>query len=328
MKTDKKKKGLGRGLDALFESTVSVIPPGKADKDFNAPENAIKHENSDEDTTSTENNIFYIDVNHIKPNAKQPRKYFDDEKIEELAESIKQYGVIQPIVLRKSQNYYEIVAGERRWRAARIAGLKEVPCIIRDFTDEENMLVAIIENMQREDLNPIEEAVGVETLIQTYGFTQEEVSKHISKSRPYITNLLRLLRLPDKIRDMLEEGIITQGHARALINIEDEKRQLYICNQILKKGLSVRDVEKLADVAKERPRDKKDKGTSGKSDEISAIERDLESLIGSKVSINEKSGKGNIKIDYYSTNELNHIIEMLKKINSISEDTCEAPDNH
>ena len=313
MKTDKKKKGLGRGLDALFESTVPVTPPEKTGKSVNTTDRGNNLENSNENTVDTNNSIFYIDINHIKPNAKQPRKYFDDEKIEELAESIKRYGVIQPIVLRKSQNYYEIVAGERRWRAARIAGLKEVPCIMRDFTDEENMLVAIIENMQREDLNPIEEANGIETLIKTYGFTQEEVSKNISKSRPYITNLLRLLRLPDKIRDMLEDGMITQGHARALINIDNEKRQLHLCEQIVEKGLSVREVEKLADASKEKKKKNKNKERHDKSDEISAIERDLESLFGTKVSITERGGKGNIKIDYYSTNELNHIIEMLKK---------------
>lgn len=313
MKTDKKKKGLGRGLDALFESTVPVTPPEKTGKSVNTADRGNNLENSNENTVDTNNSIFYIDINHIKPNAKQPRKYFDDEKIEELAESIKRYGVIQPIVLRKSQNYYEIVAGERRWRAARIAGLKEVPCIMRDFTDEENMLVAIIENMQREDLNPIEEANGIETLIKTYGFTQEEVSKNISKSRPYITNLLRLLRLPDKIRDMLEDGMITQGHARALINIDNEKRQLHLCEQIVEKGLSVREVEKLADASKEKKKKNKNKERHDKSDEISAIERDLESLFGTKVSITERGGKGNIKIDYYSTNELNHIIEMLKK---------------
>lgn len=313
MKTDKKKKGLGRGLDALFESTVPVTPPEKTGQSVNTADRGNNLENSNENTVDTNNSIFYIDINHIKPNAKQPRKYFDDEKIEELAESIKRYGVIQPIVLRKSQNYYEIVAGERRWRAARIAGLKEVPCIMRDFTDEENMLVAIIENMQREDLNPIEEANGIETLIKTYGFTQEEVSKNISKSRPYITNLLRLLRLPDKIRDMLEDGMITQGHARALINIDNEKRQLHLCEQIVEKGLSVREVEKLADASKEKKKKNKDKERHDKSDEISAIERDLESLFGTKVSITERGGKGNIKIDYYSTNELNHIIEMLKK---------------
>lgn len=313
MKTDKKKKGLGRGLDALFESTVPVTPPEKTGTSVNTTDRGNNLENSNENTVDTNNSIFYIDINHIKPNAKQPRKYFDDEKIEELAESIKRYGVIQPIVLRKSQNYYEIVAGERRWRAARIAGLKEVPCIMRDFTDEENMLVAIIENMQREDLNPIEEANGIETLIKTYGFTQEEVSKNISKSRPYITNLLRLLRLPDKIRDMLEDGMITQGHARALINIDNEKRQLHLCEQIVEKGLSVREVEKLADASKEKKKKNKNKERHDKSDEISAIERDLESLFGTKVSITERGGKGNIKIDYYSTNELNHIIEMLKK---------------
>ena len=201
-----KNRGLGRGLDALF-----------------ADQTTVEKEKAPEVKPDDANAIIYININDIKPNENQPRKSFDESKIEELANSIIEHGIIQPLVVRKNDPGYEIVAGERRWRAARRAGLKEVPCIIRDFTDEENMLVAIIENMQREDLNPVEEAEGLNQMIKTYGMTQEEVSKSVSKSRPYITNSLRLLKLPEEIRNLLAEGKISAGHARALINVSDKR---------------------------------------------------------------------------------------------------------
>lgn len=185
-----KNRGLGRGLDALFADQAPVVEPEKevvAEKPVEG------------------NSVIYIDINNIKPNENQPRKVFDEEKIAELSASIIEHGIIQPLVVRKNRVGYEIVAGERRWRAARKAELKEVPCLIRDFTDEENMLIAIIENMQREDLNPIEEAEGLNQMIKTYGLTQEEVSKSVSKSRPYITNALRLLKLPKKFRTSLQK---------------------------------------------------------------------------------------------------------------------------
>ena len=183
-----KNRGLGRGLDALFADQAPVAKPDEERKKENA----------------SASEVVYIDINDIKPNENQPRKYFDEEKINELSASIMEHGIIQPLVVRKRSNGYEIVAGERRWRAARGAQMKEVPCLIREFTDEENMLIAIIENMQREDLNPIEEAEGLDQMIKTYGLTQEEVSKSVSKSRPYITNALRLLKLPPEIRGFVD----------------------------------------------------------------------------------------------------------------------------
>ena len=177
--------------------------------------------------------VLYIDINDIKPNAEQPRKTFDKEKISELSQSIIEHGIIQPLVVRKSGKHYEIVAGERRWRAAREAELSVVPCIVRQFSDEENMLVAIIENIQREDLNPIEEAMGLEQMISAYGMTQEEVSKSVSKSRPYITNTLRLLKLPEEIKALVSEGKISTGHARALITVKNKTKQEELCKKII-----------------------------------------------------------------------------------------------
>jgi len=224
-----KKKGLGKGLDALFANT-----------EINTKEISVTNT-----ADATDNGISYININDIKPNEGQPRKTFDDEKINELADSIQEHGLIQPIVLRKSGKGYEIVAGERRWRACRKAGLKEIPCIIKELTDEENMLIAIIENMQREDLNPIEEAEGLNQMIVTYGLTQAEVSKSVGKSRPYITNALRLLKLPSEIREMLSEGKLTTGHARAIAGVSSKAEQIRIAEKVIKEGLSVREIEKL-----------------------------------------------------------------------------------
>ena len=238
-----KKKGLGRGLDALFADQAPVLEKAEA---------------AEEKQKADENSVVYIGIEQIKPNVNQPRKKFNEERIAELAESILKHGIIQPLVVRRSGAFYEIVAGERRWRAARRADLEKVPCIIREFTDEENMLIAIIENLQREDLDPIEEANGLNQMIKKFGMTQEEVSKSISKSRPYISNSLRLLKLPEYIQELVSEGKLSMGHARALISVEDPKLQSEICSRIVKDGLSVRDVEKLV-AQNTRPRRKRAK---------------------------------------------------------------------
>ena len=216
MAAQKKSRGLGKGLDALFGDVEVAL---KKD-DEKPPEQEAK---DDAPSSSEEGGIRYIDINYIRPNSNQPRKVFDEEKLSELADSIMSHGLIQPVVLRSADKGYEIVAGERRWRAARKIGLKEIPCIVKELSDEENMLLAIIENMQREDLNPIEEAEGLNQMIETYGLTQSEVSKSVGKSRPYITNSLRLLRLPEKLRNFVSEGSLSAGHARALVSVEDEK---------------------------------------------------------------------------------------------------------
>lgn len=291
-----KSRGLGRGLDALF-----------ADQAPTTSKNTEK-----EVQTADGNTIIYIDINDIKPNENQPRKLFDKEKIEELAESIRAHGIIQPLVVRPSGKYYEIVAGERRWRAARIAELSTVPCIIREFTDEENMLVAIIENMQREDLNPIEEAEGLNEMIRVYGLTQEEVSKSVSKSRPYITNALRLLKLPTSVQDLVIEGKMTTGHARALVNVTDAKLRDTICKKVVEDGISVREVEKLV-AASGKP--KKKPAKRSKSADTLSVERELKDIYGTKVSINQKGKKGTIELEYYSKEELNRLIDILRSVN-------------
>ncbi len=292
-----KNRGLGRGLDALFADQAPVDRPEEE-----------KYQREEDDSVDR---VVYININDIKPNENQPRKNFDEEKINELSASIREHGIIQPLVVRKQGHGYEIVAGERRWRAARGAQLKEVPCLIREFSDEENMLIAIIENMQREDLNPIEEAEGLEQMIRTYGMTQEEVSKSVSKSRPYITNALRLLKLPEEIRRLVAEGRLTAGHARALIPVEDKKLQAELCRKIIEEGLSVRKTEELASKAgkpKKRPVKKM------KSADTVHVESELKDLYGTRVTINEKGKKGNIQLEYYGTEELNRLIELLKSV--------------
>lgn len=292
-----KNRGLGRGLEALFADQAPVVQPEE-------PE--LKADDADSKDTVT-----YININDIKPNENQPRKVFNEEKIEELSASILEHGIIQPLVVRKREHGYEIVAGERRWRAARKAQLKEVPCLIRTFNDEENMLIAIIENMQREDLNPIEEAEGLNQMIKTYGLTQEEVSKSVSKSRPYITNALRLLKLPDQIQELVSEGKLTTGHARALITIEDKKVQAELCRKIIEEGLSVRKVEQLA-AQVGKPKKKPVKRV--KNADTLHVEGELKNIFGTRVSIEQKGKKGTIQLEYYSTEELNRLIDLLKSV--------------
>lgn len=294
-----KNKGLGRGLDALFADQAPVYNP-------------VKEEPASTPAPAADGNaVVYININDIKPNEGQPRKTFVEEKLNELAASITEHGIIQPLVVRNHNGHYEIVAGERRWRAARKAELKEVPCIIREFTDEENMLVAIIENMQREDLNPIEEAEGLNQMIKTYGLTQAEVSKSVSKSRPYITNALRLLKLPEDIKSYVVEGQLTTGHARALLAVEDKEKQMMLCKKVIEDGLSVRKIEELA---KKETEPKKKPAKKRKNADTAHVESELKNIFGTKVSIEKKGKKGVIQLEYYSTEELNRLIELLKTV--------------
>lgn len=307
MAAQKKARGLGRGLDALFgdvevNSSQSQKSPKKA-----KPQ---KPESAEEDVR--ESALKYIDINDIKPNSSQPRKSFDEDKLEELAESIEQHGLIQPIVLRAAGQGYEIVAGERRWRAARMIGLKELPCIIKELTDEENMLLAIIENMQREDLNPIEEAEGLKQMIDTYGLTQEQVSRGVGKSRPYITNSLRLLKLPEKLRYMTAEGSLSMGHARALAAIKDEKLQIALAERAVSEGLSVRQIEKLAQESGKTGAKKKPRKT--KSADEKRVEMELREALGTKVSLQRKGARGKIEIEFYNGEEMERLIDLLRAI--------------
>lgn len=313
MAAPKKARGLGKGLDALFgDAEVSLQPaPKAAEKKTSKKQSAGKEAES---SNNVSGGIEYININDIKPNANQPRKTFDEEKLEELAASIKEHGLIQPVVLRKSGKGYEIVAGERRWRAARKIGIKEVPCIVKELTDEENMLLAIIENMQREDLNPIEEAEGINQMIETYGLTQEQVSKSVGKSRPYIANSLRLLRLPDVIIGYVAEGQLSAGHAKMLAGIEDDKKQIDLADAAIKEGWSVRQLEKI--IREDKPAAKKASRVKVKNANVRKVENDLKDVLGTKVTLNQnkKGDKGKIEIEFYSKEELERLIELLKAV--------------
>jgi len=297
-----KKGGLGRGLDALF-ADVPVTPAEIKEKE---------EKKETEPAAAAEDRVNYIKIHEIMPNTNQPRKSFDEDKIAELADSIREHGIIQPIVVRKKKKGYEIVAGERRWRAAKKAGLTEVPCLLKELTDEQNMLIAIIENMQREDLNPVEEAEGLHHMVEHFGLTQEQVSKSVGKSRPYITNALRLLKLPEYIREKLAEGVISAGHGRTLITIEDEDLRRQLFDKIVAEGLSVRETEKL--VAELGKPVKKKTVKKAKNPDTAYVEEELKAILGTKVNIIEKGRKGKIEIECYSRDELNRLIDLLKKL--------------
>lgn len=286
-----KKGGLGRGLNALIADSVQTAEP--------APQGKITGE------------TVCIDINKIAPNPNQPRKNFDDEKLNELAESIKQHGIIQPILVRRIENGYEIVAGERRWRASRKAGLKEVPCLIKAFSEQDNLLVALIENLQREDLNPIDEAEAYHYMMKRYQLTQEEISKNVGKSRPYVANALRLQRLPEEIKKMILSGDLSSGHGRALLALSNEKEQLQLAEAVIKNGLSVRQVEALI---RERQRKKTTAPSKGASDRFFTLESEIKEALGTKVKIREKNNKGTIQLSFYSRDELERLIEMLMSL--------------
>ncbi|HHT87625.1 MAG TPA: ParB/RepB/Spo0J family partition protein [Clostridiales bacterium] len=287
------KRGLGKGLDIMIPERIS--------------ETDAKEENVSRETL--------LPIRDIEPNKTQPRQMFDDESLQELADSIKQYGVIQPIIVRKTDNRYEIIAGERRWRAARLAGLKEVPVIIKEYNRQEVLEIALIENIQREDLNPIEEALAYQKLIQEHNLKQEELAERVSKSRVAVTNALRLLKLDERVQQMLIDNKLSSGHARALLSIEDADVQYDAACKVSDKGLSVRDTEKLV---KQMLKTKRVKETAV-TEENSFIYRDLEerlkNIMGTKVSINRKQkGRGKIEIEYYSDDDLERIMDLFNSL--------------
>lgn len=286
-----KRAGLGKGLDSLIPEGKTIIK----EKEEKTGEQIVK-------------------ISKVEPNREQPRKTFAEKELQELADSIKQFGVLQPLLVKKNGDYYEIIAGERRWRAAKLAGLKEVPVIIREYTEKEIVEIALIENIQRENLNPIEEALAYSRLMTEFNMKQEELAERVSKNRSTISNAMRLLKLDEKVQQMLIEGKLSAGHARALIDIEDAAMQYAIALKIVEEQLSVRDVEKLMRQMKEQ----KEK-TAKPVVENAFIYRELEekmiSAIGTKVHINQKkNGKGKIEIEYYSNDELEHIFELIMSI--------------
>ncbi len=288
------KRGLGKGID-------SMIPDKPIIKKVQDKEIVV-------------NGATKVKINEVEPNKNQPRKYFDEDKLHELAESIKQHGIVEPLVVVKRDKYYEIVAGERRWRAAMIAGLSEVPIVVQDYTEQQIVEIAIIENIQREDLNPIEEAKAYQQLIDGYNLKQDEVAEKVSKSRSTITNSLRLLKLDDRVQDMLIAECISSGHARALLAIEDKEEQYELANKIFDSKLSVRETEKLIKNQNGKKKEVKPKKELQNMEIYSGLEEKLKQTVGSKVTINRKDNtKGKIEIEYYSEEELERIIALITK---------------
>lgn len=290
------KRGLGRGLDSLFG--------GLDDENESKPEKTeVKIE------TVVVNEPKQVEIGLIDRNPDQPRKIFDDEALSELASSIKQHGVIQPIIVKEVDGRYVIIAGERRWRASRLAGLKTIPCVIKDYTEQEISEIAIIENLQREDLNPIESAKAIKNLINQYNLTQDEVADKIGKSRPAVANTIRLLSLPEQIITLVEQNKLTAGHARALLAIENTAKQKEIAIAIIEKGLTVRDVENIIknlNKPKTEPPKQKEKSL-----ELKDFENKIKRVFSTSVAIKGNDNKGKIVIDYYSIDDLNRIYEIL-----------------
>ena len=258
----------------------------------------------------------FLNISEIEPNLSQPRKMFDEEQLGELAESIRRYGVLQPLLVQKKDDRYELIAGERRWRAAKLAGLREVPVIVREYTKQQTMEIALIENVQRADLNPIEEAKAYQMLIQEFGLRQEDVAERVAKNRATITNSMRLLKLDERVQEMLIQNRITGGHARALLSLEDGEKQYQLALKTVENHLSVREVERLV---KEllKPKKSKKKMDSERDLEVffKDVEEKLKTVMGTKVSINRKDkNKGRIEIEYYSSSELERLIELLESL--------------
>ncbi len=285
----KEKKGLGTGLAALF---------------------------GDDDFEEVSSELLTLPITKVEPRKEQPREYFDEAALQELAQSIEQFGLIQPIVVRKlDSGYYQIIAGERRWRASRMAGLTEVPVRIIEADDVRTAQLALVENLQREDLNPIEEAKGYKALIEIYGLTQEEAAKSVGKSRPAITNSMRLLSLSDEVLELVEKGKLSAGHARALIPIESPKKQLEAAKEVMDKALSVRKTEALAGrILKEKEEEGESRRQRIKVDYAQELSNQLSSLLGRKVRLLEGRKGGKIELEYYDSDDREVLIELLKNI--------------
>ena len=281
-----KRGGLGKGLDSLIKENKTAKHTAPVKKEVvNAWPIMMK-------------------INDVEPNRDQPRKHFEEDALLELADSIKQFGILQPLIVQKRNDYYEIIAGERRWRAAKQAGVKEVPVIIKEYTDQEIVEISLIENIQRENLNPIEEAQAYKRLLNEFSLKQDEVAERVSKSRTAVTNSMRLLKLDERVQQMIIDDMISTGHARALLAIEDKEQQYILANKVFDEKLSVRDTEKLVKELK-KPKKEKEKPVIQNAFVYEDLEERIKSIIGSKVHVNHKAnGKGKIEIEYYSDNDL------------------------
>ncbi len=296
-----RKGGLGKGLDSLITDKVGT----------KQTTSSVKKDEKKQETL--------VKITKVEPNREQPRKKFDEDALLELSESIKQFGVLQPLIVQKRDDYYEIIAGERRWRAAKLAGLKEVPVIVKELTEKEIMEISLIENIQREDLNPIEEALAYKRLLDEFHVKHDELAERVSKSRSAITNSMRLLKLSDKVQQMIIDEQLTMGHVRPLIMVEDEEKQYLLAQQIFDEKLSVRETEKLVKKVlneKEAPKnDSKEETEEDYSVFYDGLSEQLKQILGTKVSIKPKNNKkGKIEIEYYSQDELEQLIEMMATI--------------
>ena len=297
-----KKSGLGKGLDAL-------IPAGNKKTVVKKDSEPVIIEKIVE-----KKGVETLKITEVEPNREQPRKNFNEDALLELADSIKQYGVIQPLIVQKKTDHYEIIAGERRWRAAKMAGVKEIPVIIKDYTDQQVMEISLIENIQREDLNPIEEAMAYKNLMEEFHLKQDEIAEKVSKSRTAVTNSMRLLKLDKRVQQMMIDDMISAGHARTLITIEDPDAQYNIATKIFDEKLSVRETEKLVKLL-QKPEVKKEKVEKVNSFIYKDIEEKMKAILGTKVTVDHKSNnKGKISIEYYSNEELERILYLLESI--------------
>jgi ParB family chromosome partitioning protein len=300
-----KRNGLGKGLDSLI--------PNKAEKTVKAEK---KPEEKKEERKSESGEIL-VKINQVEPNREQPRKEFDEDSLMELADSIKQFGILQPLLVQKKKDYYEIIAGERRWRAAKIAGIKEVPIIVKEYTNQEIVEISLIENIQRENLNPIEEAMAYKRLLEEFSLKQDEVAERVSKSRTAVTNSMRLLKLSPRVQQMIVDDMISTGHARALLAIDDEEQQYQLANRIFDEKLSVRETEKLVKALKNPKKEKKNQKIEH-TFVYNNIEEQMKNIIGTKVIVNPKAnGKGKIEIEYYSEEELERIYDLIMTIRTV-----------
>lgn len=302
-----KRNGLGKGLDSLI--------PNKNEKNEKAINKTVKSDvKPKNEEKASKSGEMMVKINQVEPNRDQPRREFDEDSLMELADSIKQFGILQPLIVQKKKDYYEIIAGERRWRAAKLAGIKEVPVIVKEYTDQEIVEISLIENIQRENLNPIEEAMAYKRLLEEFNLKQDEVAERVSKSRTAVTNSMRLLKLSERVQQMIIDDMISTGHARALLAIDDEEQQYILANKIFDEKLSVRETEKLVKALK-NPKKEIKKQKLEHTFVYQNIEEQMKNIIGTKVSVNAKAnGKGKIEIEYYSEDELERIYDLIMSI--------------
>ena len=293
-------RGLGKGLDSLIPNAVGGVKEKKVEKEAPVVEQSKGPET-------------IVKITKVEPNREQPRKYFDEDALQELADSIKQFGLLQPILVQDRKDYYEIIAGERRWRAAKLAGLKEVPVIIRNYTEQEIVEISLIENIQREDLNPIEEAQAYKRLLTEFNLKQDEVAERVSKSRTAVTNSIRLLKLSEEVQQMVIDDMISTGHARALLAIENQEEQYTLAQKIFDEKLSVRDVEKLVKNLHKPAKPKKLDDKTLQTIYLD-LEEKLKQKLGTKVAITSKGGgAGKIEIEFYNHEDLDRLLDMIGK---------------